>query len=203
MSLPEEPALTGAALCQFCAESGTCCCKTDPALTHLNFPLSGPEWQRLLPYAHLSSEMREQGASEQGNTFRVAQPNRPEFIASMKTLFPRDKKRLEILFPSNGSHYILRTKEDGACVFLGETGCRLPRSVRPLYCLLFPVWMVEDSLTLCTLEHCLIAQKARSPAHAVALLEQHPALIRELHHALRQDWELAPQNNLTPSLKHL
>ena len=183
---PEELAPTSETLCRSCAEAGTCCCRTDPDFTHLNFPLSDPEWQRLLPYAGLADD-----------AIRTAEPNRPDFIASMRTLFPRDKKHIDLLFPQDGAHYALRTRADGSCVFLGETGCQLPRSARPWYCLLFPVWMVESSLTLFTSEHCLIVQNARSPAHGVALLEQHPVQIRELYHSLRLDWGLAPQNNLT------
>jgi len=197
INTPEEVLPSGKALCRACAEAGTCCCRTDPDCTHLNFPLSDPEWQRLLPYAKLSSAATP-GRDEvfgQGNAIRALEPNTPEFVASMKTLFPRDKKRIEFLFPQNGTHYTMRTGEGGSCVFLGETGCRLPRSARPWYCLLFPVWMVENSLTLFTSAHCLIVQKAYSPAHGIALMQQHPALIRELHHALRLDWGLAPQNN--------
>ena len=199
---PEATGSTGADLCRSCAEAGTCCCRTDPDVTHLNFPLSDPEWQRLLPYAGLTATVGQDAVSGQGDAIRATERNTPDFIASMRTLFPRDKKRIDLLFPQNGAHYTLRTGADGSCVFLGKTGCRLPRSARPWYCLLFPVWMIENSLTLFTSEHCLIAQKARSPAHGVALLEQHPALIRELHHSLRLDWGLAPQNN-EPDSSHV
>ena len=199
MSLPEEVGPTGEALCRTCAEAGTCCCRTDPDLTHLSFPLSTPEWQRILPYASRTSTAAPDHSAvfETGDAIRATEPNTPDFVASMRTLFPRDKKRIDLLFPQNGTHYTLRTRPDGSCVFLGKTGCSLPRSARPWYCLLFPVWMVESSLTLFTSEHCLIVQNARSPAHGVALLEQHPVQIRELYHSLRLDWGLAPQNNLT------
>jgi Fe-S-cluster containining protein len=219
----------------------------------LSFPLSAPEWQRLLSYACLATtaipaygatfvqEEREaehkaqallrdadfQSARQKehfmagnsafpnagpdagpgggiscegetvwnGDAVCAAESNTPDFIASMRALFPRDKKRIERLFPPNGTHYALRTRSDGSCVFLGKSGCRLPRSTRPWYCLLFPVWMVENSLTLFRSEHCLIAQKAHSPAHGAALLQQHPARIRELHRSLRLDWGLALHNN--------
>jgi len=205
MSLPEAVAPSGEALCRTCAEAGTCCCRTDPNCTHLNFPLSDPEWKRLLPYTNMATATLDQGdVSCRGDAIRVTQSNTPDFIASMQTLFPRDKKRIALLFPQNGAHYILRTRASGSCVFLGESGCLLPRSARPWYCLLFPVWMVEDSLTLFTLAQCLIVQKAHSPAHGVVLLEQHPTLIRKLYHSLRQDWELGPQNTeLDSSLKHV
>jgi Fe-S-cluster containining protein len=269
---PEEPSPTGEALCLICAQAGTCCCRTDPNLTYLSFPLSAPEWQRLLPYACLAST----ATSDQGDLFEqecleaehkaltllgdsnfqtarqkehftaensvfpgsddaagfcparigesgggspdagedafangaqkvwngdavcAAEPNAPDFIASMCALFRRDKKRIAHLFPQNGTHYTLRTRSDGSCVFLGKNGCRLPRSARPRYCLLFPVWMVENSLTLFVSEQCLITQKAHSPAHGAVLLQQHPALIRELYNSLRLDWGLALHNNDLP-----
>ncbi|MCL1939129.1 MAG: zinc/iron-chelating domain-containing protein [Desulfovibrionaceae bacterium] len=193
---PEGTDATGEALCLACARSGTCCCQTDPDLTHLSFPLSDPEWQRLLPYANLAAASPDQDdVFDQGDAIRAAEPNTPDFIASMRALFPRDKKHIELLFPPEGTHYTLRTRADGSCVFLDKNGCRLPRSARPWYCLLFPAWMVEDSLTLFMSEHCLIAQKAHSPAHGAVLLQQHPARIRELHRSLRLDWGLALHNN--------
>ena len=188
-----EACPTGAALCRACAQAGTCCCRTDPKLTYMSFPLSDPEWQRLLPYADLADGGKK--IAEDGDAIRVVEPNAPDFIASMRSLFPRDKKHIDLLFPQGGIHYTLRTRPDGSCVFLGEKGCRLPRLARPWYCLLFPVWMIEDSLTLFMSEHCLIAQKAHSPAHGAALLEQRPALIREWCRSLRFDWGFAPRNN--------
>lgn len=137
----------------------------------------------------------ESGSAWGGDAVCAAEPNKPDFIASMHVLFPRQKKRVAALFPLQGRHYSLRTRADGSCVFLGKNGCRLPRPSRPWYCLLFPAWMIEDSLTLFTSEHCLICQKARSPAHGAALLRQRPSRIREFHHALCRDWDFALHNN--------
>lgn len=240
---PEQSGPTGEALCLACAQAGNCCCQTDPDITYLSFPLSAPEWRRLLPYACLTSDAvpalgdifdeqdraAEQvaqalaadpafqagrcnerftagnsafpgngdgaGGSWEGDATCAAEPNEPDFIASMRALFPRQRQRVAALFPPQGRHWSLRTRTDGSCVFLGKSGCRLPRSARPWYCLLFPAWMVEDSLTLFTSEYCLISQKAHSPAHGAALLRQPPARIRELHHALCRDWGLASHNN--------
>lgn len=188
---PENADSAGEALCLACAQAGTCCCKTEPELTHLSFPLSGPEWRRLLPYAALAATAV---PARNGDAVRAAESNTPDFIASMRALFPREKKCIEALFPQGGKHYSLRTGADGSCVFLGKSGCRLPRLARPWYCLLFPVWVVEDALTLFNSASCLIFQKARSPVHGAALLKQEPSRIRELHRALRRDWGLLPRN---------
>ena len=221
---PSVPSPTGEALCRLCASSGGTCCATDPDLTYLSFPLSGPEWRRLAPYAALATaspqrdagpfareeeeanraaEALERGPSPtdgggetalapEGDAVAAPEPNHPDFVTSMRFLFPGQRERVEALFPTNGTHYALRTRADGACVFLGSAGCRLPRSVRPWYCLLFPAWVSDGSLTLFLSPDCLISQKAKGPAHGIELLEQRPARIRELHALLCRDWGLAP-----------
>ena len=218
---PEREQLTGEALCFACAQSGTCCCRTDPDLTYLSFPLSLPEWRRLLPYAALATMAVPENAeayarenavarsaangirvsSEQagmeaavwpagGDNICAPEPNEPDFVASMRALFPTEKSVVQAMFPLEGRHFSLRTRPDGSCVFLGEEGCRLPRTARPWYCLLFPAWLVEDSLTLFLSGDCLISRRAQGPAHGVRLLNQHPAGIRKLYAALRHDWGL-------------
>lgn len=286
-SAPEMPTPTGELLCSLCAADGGGCCITDPDLTHLSFPLSEPEWLRLLPFAALATltvpadgdvftrdeertrQLAEtlflsgtkfctptgtpdahsalyasrigrpetsqpssavepapllmpsstfstpngdkeggglgvgtlrgsppygslpQGLSEpSGDTVRASEPNHPDFIGSMRALFPGESQRIASLFPEGGRHFSLRTRRDGACVFLGRMGCRLPRRARPWYCLLFPAWVAADSLTLFLSPDCLISQKAKGPAHGIGLLEQTPSRIRELHGLLCRDWEL-------------
>ena len=41
-------------LCLLCAEQNITCCRTEPYLAPLCFPLSLSEWRRLLPYEHLA-----------------------------------------------------------------------------------------------------------------------------------------------------
>lgn len=118
-------------------------------------------------------------------------PNTPDFILSMGALFPKEKDRVAELFPKKGSHFSLRLRQDGACVFLGQDGCRLPRYARPWYCLLFPVWMTEGRPGLFAAQGCLIASRATNPAHAVRLLDVDIALLREYFSHLRSDWGFA------------
>ena len=252
---PELPVPTGESLCLLCARSGETCCKTDPDLTFLSFPLSEPEWRRLAPFAALATlsvpddgaafledERQAEKAAEAlhdlaerksgtvrgtesgnravfsceatnetsatsdtalppaleelpdgGDRIRSSEPNHPDFITSMHALFPGQKARIARLFPAGGRHFSLRTRRDGSCAFLGGSGCRLPRAVRPWYCLLFPAWMIEDTLTLFMATDCLISQKARGPAHGVELLDERPAHIRALHARLLHDWGMAPE----------
>ena len=212
ISLPivDEPA-TGEELCLRCAMKGGSCCVTDPKLTYLSFPLSLPEWRRLAPYSRLATRAvpanKESFAQEERNI--VAEPfthalpaaplpegdavcsseeNRPDFILAMHSLFAGEKKKMQNLFPAESSHLSLRTRVDGSCVFLGSEGCRLPREVRPWYYLLFPAWIVRGSLTLFVSSDCLVARKARNPAHGIALLQSTVEIVRTQHATLRRDW---------------
>lgn len=227
---PSLPMPTGEKMCRLCAESGRCCCITDPGLTHLSFPLSRPEWLRLLPYAELATLAparqtatfaKEETAADdaakaqakraarqkdsfcpvspaasdlpaQGDIIVAAEPNHEDFIISMNVLFSGQRARIDSLFPPGGAHYSLRTRSDGACVFLGSSGCRLPRSVRPWYCLIFPAWITGGNLTLFLSPDCLISRQAKGPAHGLSLMDQPAARIRELHALLCRDWNLEP-----------
>ena len=209
---PDGPA-KGEALCLLCAQKYGGCCRTEPELTHLCFPLSAPEWRRIAPYARLATLAapadRKAFAWEEarvsttplpvddaampppgGDRVCAEEDNRPDFISSMHALFAGQKRRVNELFPENGRHRALRTRADGSCVFLGSCGCRLPRDVRPWYCLLFPAWIKGSSLTLFSSPDCLIAQKARGPAHGIALLQSSPEVAREQYARLRKDWGL-------------
>ena len=221
VSRPELPSPTGERLCRQCADSGHSCCVTDPALTYLSFPLSDVEWRKLAPFEALATpavpgdgqrfaveEAEAAALAEElalretepaagpvpsdGDRVAAAEENMPDFIASMHALFPDQKERIGRLFPRKGRHLTLRTRKDGSCVFLGAEGCRLPRRARPTYCLLFPAWVIGDSLTLFLSQDCLISQRARGPAHGITLLGEDPAHIRQLHSRLQRDWGLAP-----------
>lgn len=125
-----------------------------------------------------------------GDAVCAAENNTPEFIASMRALFPEKKSHIMGLFTENGTHLTMRTRTDGSCVFLGSSGCRLHRSVRPWYCLLFPAWVAGGCLTLFLSEDCLISQRARGPAHGISLLGTSPDTVRSLHARLCEDWGL-------------
>lgn len=117
-------------------------------------------------------------------------PNSPEFITSMRALFPQEKDRIEQLFPPGKRHLSLRLRADGTCVFLGGAGCRLPRFARPWYCLLFPAWMTSLGPSLFTAKGCLIAGRARNPAHGIKLMGVDPDEPRAIFAQLRRDWGL-------------
>ncbi len=208
---PDEPA-QGEALCRLCAEEGGSCCRTDPELTYLSFPLSLPEWQRLAPYSRLATlcvpadteafaweearvnheplPLNNDAPPPGGDKACAEEENHADFITSMHALFKGQRKLVNALFPPEGQHLALRTRADGSCVFLGSYGCRLPRSVRPWYCLLYPAWIMGSSLTLFSSPDCLISRKARGPAHGIALLQSSAEAVRAHHARLRKDWGL-------------
>jgi Fe-S-cluster containining protein len=215
--------------CSLCAAADKCCCRTDPALAHLIFPLSPAERQRLVAVrgkavsglcpertdealSGLCLERNQESLSElcperigdsggecgrtAANTAAggeppwAAQPNTPDFIRAVHSLFPKDKKRIDELFPADGEHKSLRLRPDGACVFLDGDGCRLPRAVRPGYCLLFPVWIVGGALTMFVSQECLIARKAGNPARCAELMGTDRVGLSLTYARLRHEWGL-------------
>jgi Fe-S-cluster containining protein len=218
---PEIPGrasrLRGEELCALCAAEGLSCCRTDPDMARLSFPLSAPEWRRLRPYAALAPELPSQGTDEaaqrieaagppqgersasfedcppqEGDAVCVPEENSPEFLQALHRLFPGEKARLERTFPPGRRHLRLRLRPDGSCFFQGEAGCRLPREARPWYCRLFPAWVLGRMATLFQSETCLIARQARSPAQGLEMLNTTPGETRRLYDALRADWRLLP-----------
>ncbi|MDR2124832.1 MAG: hypothetical protein LBP38_07645 [Desulfovibrio sp.] len=204
--------------CVRCAAAGTCCCRSDPALAHLIFPLSPAERQRLAAHRgkavfgfrpaqagtalsglcpERAGKAREQSGGPAADapaaceTPWAARPNSPELLRAVRSLFPRDKTRIDELFPADGEHWSLRLRPDGACVFLdGGTGCRLPRAARPGYCLLFPVWMVNGTLTLFVSQDCLLVRTTDSPARCAGLMGTDRAALSLIYARLRREWGL-------------
>lgn len=125
-----------------------------------------------------------------GDALCSPEANTEEFLQAMRFLFPREKDRLAALFPAQGYHLRMRVRNDGSCVFQGRAGCRLPRAVRPWYCLLFPTWMQGNMVTLFMAEGCLFSQRAESPMHGLNLLHTTREEVRGLFTALRKDWGL-------------
>ena len=207
--------LEGEDLCALCASQGLCCCRTDLKYAHLSFPLSLAEWARMAPHAHLASACcSEKGEAcgedgeeklpscegltapllpkdkppEEGDAICVPEINSPDFLRAMHTLFPREKETLRTLFPETSRHLRMRLRADGSCVFQGRAGCRLPRTLRPWYCLLFPVWIQGNAVTLFMSETCLISRRAQSPVHGLKLLHTTREETRRQYACLRKDW---------------
>jgi Fe-S-cluster containining protein len=197
-NIPGDACASDAAVCRECAEAGGCCCRAHPAATHLCFPLSEKERQRLVPYAHLATndvsfvpapgETDQESVLLRGDAVCVSENNHPDFIKAMRKLFSGSHAEIARLFPQGGSHLRLRTLSDGSCVFLGDQGCRLPRMVRPWYCLLFPAWVQGTTVTLFLQESCLVARRAEGPLHGISLMGVQANTVYSLFALLQKDW---------------
>lgn len=86
--------------------------------------------------------------------------NTAAFVKQLGHLIPG--RQVEKIFRIDDSHWRLATTAQGDCIFLGEAGCSLARSVRPFYCKLFPLWVFRGQLTWFTAEECLANAECRN-----------------------------------------
>ncbi len=166
--------------CVRCAAKYSTCCRTEPAVAHLCFPLSEAEWQRIAPHA----------AEACGRPGRTQEENTEAFAQAMKRLFPGYAARVAELFPVPGLRWRLVTTPEGACVFLGPEGCRLPRSVRPWYCLLFPIWVQNGRLDAFDAKECVVCEENRTLPGVLAAVGLTEEEAKALAAALYKDWGL-------------
>lgn len=116
--------------------------------------------------------------------------NTKEFLSAMQSVLPQHKEKLAEIFSLEEYHFRLRTVESGACAFLGENGCRIPRQARPWYCQSYPGWIYNNELTLFENEKCLVATHSNSPLRGISKLGMIPQDIRFFYDALLRDWKL-------------
>ncbi len=164
-------------ICESCASEGSTCCSLAPGTEEHCFPLSRPEWERIVEWCeHI-------GGFAEG-------PNSPAFMQNMRALFPGEERELKRLFPGHAWHMRLAVTAKGDCVFLGHEGCRLPREVRPWYCRIFPFWVRNGRVTIFTANSCLAFLQARSAQPALELFGLSEKDILRLYGQLRLSWGL-------------
>lgn len=174
---------TDPGVCARCAAVGTTCCHVPVGSEEYCFPLSTSEWERIVSYC-----------AEEGGF--AEEPNTTPFVDTLKRLFPRDCKKLDALFPEHGTHMRLGSRPDGHCMFLTSQGCRLPREVRPWYCLLFPFWVRGSMLTMFTAAGCLICRETGTVKEALDLLDMSDKDVRTIFGRLRLAWGLDPEDDI-------
>ena len=59
---------------------------------------------------------------------------------------PDDPNWLAYTIEPDGTRRVLKRSDEHGCTFLGEHGCRLPESVRPLVCRLYPFAYTERGI---------------------------------------------------------
>jgi len=178
------------AICRSCAAAGPTCCSVSPGQEEHCFPISEMERHRIVEHVGLT-----RGAF-------TPEANSGAFRANMRKLFPRERDILEALFPDTGRHLRLSCDAAGNCVFLRPDGCCLPRSARPYYCRLFPLWISGGRVTGFAIPGCRISRQGRSVPGMMELLDCSEAFVRDLHGRLRLAWGLPPKEGMpfvTPS----
>jgi len=153
-------------VCRRCAAVGRTCCAVSSGDEEYCFPVSAAEMAAI------------RGTGESGECFVLA-ANTAGFIEQLAVLLPDCD--IGKAFPLQGSHWRLATTAEGRCVFLGEGGCRLDRSVRPFYCRLFPLWYFEGRLTWFTAEECLANRECSSLSSMLGAMGTDSAEARALH----------------------
>jgi Fe-S-cluster containining protein len=152
-------------------------------LEEVCFPLSVTERNRIreiLPYT---------GGFEQ-------QPNSLAFIDNIRRLFPDEGKAVQELFPAKGNHIRLALDKNGACRFLGQHGCVIPKEFRPYYCRLYPFWVAGGEIFVFDSPTCLVRRECRSVRCMVEALDTNLAAVRDLYGRLRLAWGLPPAKGM-------
>lgn len=166
-------------ICSRCAKLHPTCCRISPGREDFCFPLS-PAERRLLEQHHVL---------ENGLHFAQSD-NTPAFLCQLRRLFPRDLSAIKRLFPLHQKHDRLALTIDGACVFLGPSGCSVPVQDRPLYCRIYPFWFVGKRLTGFASPSCLAVQVATSPEGWLSLFNTDQSALWETYLLLRKSWGL-------------
>ncbi|PKN42540.1 MAG: hypothetical protein CVU60_06005 [Deltaproteobacteria bacterium HGW-Deltaproteobacteria-18] len=118
------------------------------------------------------------GAGQGGDDSFVLVANTPGFVEQLALLMP--DRDIAATFPGQGSHWRLATTPQGECTFLRHDGCALDRSVRPLYCRLFPLWQFHGQLTWFTASECLANEECASLATMIEAMNTSRAEVRAL-----------------------
>ncbi len=169
-------------VCARCAQVSPTCCHVVPGSEEFCFPLSSSEWQRIVDFCH-----EEGGFAEERNT----QP----FLDTMCRLFSRQDRQVRDRFPLHGTHMRLASDSEGYCVFLTRKGCRLPREVRPWFCLIFPFWVRGQMLTMFTASDCLVCRETKTVRESLALIGTTDKTVRTLFGQLQLAWGLDPDED--------
>jgi Fe-S-cluster containining protein len=153
-------------VCRRCAAVGRTCCAVSSGDEEFCFPVSAAEMTAI------------RQAGEGGECF-VSAANTVGFVEQLALLLPGYD--IAGAFPPQGSHWRLATTAEGRCIFLGPEGCRLERSVRPVYCRLFPLWLFAGRLTWFTAEECLANKECSSLAGMLRAMGTDSAEATALH----------------------
>jgi len=166
-------------VCAICAQNGPTCCQLGQRQADSSFPLSDVETEIISACDRWPD-----------TCFTVRVPNSTRFLSRLKNLFPDDLARIPALYPEHGRHEHLSTDERGRCVFLGPKGCLLPDKARPLYCSLFPFWVVGGRAAFFPFALCQAQKGTGSVSKVMRRLKMNSTRILSLYQQLRCAWLL-------------
>lgn len=164
-------------VCARCAERSGTCCSLEPGQEEFCFPLSELERGRM------------EAAGAKAEHF-ARQANTEAFVDNLRRLFPGEDAAMTALFPPDGEHERLAVHPDGRCRLLGPAGCLLKREARPLYCLLFPFWMLGGERLYFQHAQCQALRESPGGAGLLAKLGASGREVRRLYSELRRSWGL-------------
>jgi Fe-S-cluster containining protein len=165
-------------ICATCARESVTCCTLGSEATDTCFPLSRVEIESIRAFWPEKQGWFER--AENSSTFRK----------HLFRLFPGEKKRVDELFPAKGTHNRLAVTAQGNCQFLSSTGCALPRSIRPVFCRLYPFWVVWSKTTFFQAANCLAVQRRPTLLAVLEVLQVQEKDIHALYDELRIKWGL-------------
>jgi Fe-S-cluster containining protein len=116
--------------------------------------------------------------------------NSPRFVGAMLDLFPGEAPAVRRVFAPGGRHRRLAVCGEGACRFLGQSGCELPRAARPAYCRIFPFWVRGGRIGHLAMRGCLAQRETRSLAALRRAFSLSDAEILDLYASMRRGWGL-------------
>ena len=172
--MPQNAAMSGSrkmppipepGICALCHGQGLGCCVLEGASTEKVVGMTRGEARRIATACGRPME-----------EFCLEDEISPQFEAHINLMHPV----LNRIMPGR-RRLRLKVDENGACVFLGQDGCTLPREDRPLFCRLFPFWFTPDArLALLETGSCLAQREAASLDEVLARLGEREDNLRTL-----------------------
>ena len=164
-------AQTSANVCALCHQRGTGCCVLNDTGLEGMFGLTGDEVSVISKASGLAPE-----------EFTVRDRVTRDFESLLAAVHP-----LFALTMPNRNRIRLKVDRDGACVFLGPGGCRLPVEARPCYCRLYPFWFTpDDRLMVMVSDTCQAQEGALSYKDVLKRMGLKPDGLREIFAGLKK-----------------
>jgi Fe-S-cluster containining protein len=111
--------------------------------------------------------------------------NSKDFLKKLASLFPYDIDKIVKKNKPGSSHYRLIIKNDRRCSFLTDTGCLLPYDSKPLFCRIYPFWVMDGEIKLFTNSQCLALLRTSGVLQLYEVFNTTEKEVFELYNKLR------------------